>query len=248
MNEQIINNIEELICFIKKLSSKNTIWYRGHSDADWPLVPSVQREPYKENEQMLANDFYMRASVTLKDKPDFKSYSDWLTIMRHYGLPTRLLDWSRSPLIAAYFATCDWFRNEKDGCIWIMLPEILNEMEGFQHYLYSVDSHTATQMIRPAFKNTYVPENPAVLDRILACYPIEHDLRVYVQQSAFTIHNTERCLEDFLPSDVLMKLIIPGRAKKELNAELTALGVTVSYVYPDSEHIAEELIDRYGDM
>ena len=91
----------------------------------------------------------------------------------------------------------------------------------------------------------YVPDNPKVLDRILACYPIEHDLRVYVQQSAFTLHNSLRKLEDIASDMMLARIVIPAEAKAELAGELQALGITVSYIYPDSEHIAEELTQRY---
>ena len=240
------NTIGELIKVIEKLPDQ-TVWYRGHSDISWPLIPSVQRPEYHGQEQTLANDFYMKASVTLRDKPDFRSYSDWLTIMRHYGLPTRLLDWSQSPLIATYFATADWKSYpDRDGCIWILFPEELNQREGFNEYLYSIDSRTAVQMIRPAFKKEFVPENPNVVDKILACYPIEHDLRVYVQQSAFTLHNTDRRLEDLCDASMLAKIVLPSQAKKRLFAELAALGISVSYVYPDSEHIAQELIEKHS--
>ena len=246
MKEYCALNIGELIQLVCSFQDDKIVWYRGHSDISWPLVPSVQRQKYAGKEQYLTNDFYMKASVTLQDKPDFRSYSDWLTIMRHYGLPTRVLDWSRSPLIAAYFAVCNQEKNaDEDACIWVLHPEELNAEEGFNHYLYSIDSNTAVQMIRPAFKKEYVPDNPRVLDRILACYPIEHNLRVYVQQSAFTLHNSMRRLEEIASGSMLSRIVIPAGSKKEMEAELMALGVTISYIYPDSEHIAEELTERY---
>ena len=247
MVEFSVTNIGELIQMIEKLPQRE-IWYRGHSDCSWALIPSVQRKEYQNKEQYLANDFYMKASVTLRDKPDFRSYSDWLTIMRHYGLPTRLLDWSRSPLIASYFAVSDWDKYmERDGCIWILYPEELNAREGFREYLYSIDSHTAVQMIKPAFKKEYVPQNKNVIDKILACYPIEHDLRVYVQQSAFTLHNSERKLEEICDDKMIARIIIPKEAKPRIAKELAMLGISISYVYPDSEHIAEELSYKYSD-
>ena len=244
MKEYTAHNVGELVGVIDQLPDC-TIWFRGHSVADWDLLPSVQREPYRKREQSLANDFYMKASVTLREKPDFRSYSDWITIMRHYGLPTRLLDWSRSPLIAAYFATADWMQYpDDDACVWVLYPERLNAEEGFQQYLYSIDSHTAVQMIRPAFKREYQPDNQKVIDKVLACYPIEHDLRVYVQQSAFTLHNTERRLEEICDEQMLSRIRIPREVKKKFLEELNLLGITVSYVYPDSEHIARELTER----
>ncbi|MDO4943220.1 MAG: FRG domain-containing protein [Lachnospiraceae bacterium] len=239
---QMVHNLGELIEIIDELSQKEVLWYRGHADKEWELIPSVQRQEFIGKEQNLANDFYMKASVTLRDKPDFRNYSAWLSIMRHYGLPTRLLDWSRSPLIAAYFATENWGRDDKDGCIWIISPSKLNAKEGFEEYLYSIDSHTALQMIRPAFKKEYEPENKRVIDKILACYPIEHDMRIYVQQSAFTLHNTERKLVDIEKEGLLQCITIPWKAKERIAYELNIMGISLSHVYPDAQNIAAELV------
>ena len=240
-----ITSLSDLIEIVKELPEDRTFWFRGHYDKSWPLIPSVQRACYAEQEQALANDFYMRASVTLHEKPDYQNYSAWLSIMRHYGLPTRLLDWTRSPLIAAYFATEKALTGEDaDACIWILDPVALNEEEGFQRYLYSVDSHTAIQMIRPAFKKEYKPENPNVENKILACYPIENDMRIYVQQSAFTLHNTDRKLEDIKLQHLLHRYIIPAECKSRIARELHLLGITISHIYPDAENIARELVER----
>ena len=166
---QIVRTLGELIDTIDKLNQKEVLWYRGHENKDWELIPSVQRPEFAGREQYLANDFYMKASVILLTKPDYRNYSAWLSIMRHYGLPTRLLDWSRSPLIAAYFATQNWEREEYgDGCIWILSPSKLNAEEGFQEYLYSIDSHTALQMIRPATERKLVDiEQEGLLQNII---------------------------------------------------------------------------------
>ncbi len=246
MKEFVIESIGDLISVINSLPAAATYWYRGFSNIDYPLVPSIQRNNYMDKEQFLSNDFYMRASVTLQNKPEYKNYSSWLAIMRHYGLPTRLLDWSTSPLISAYFATAKWEdKSDVDGCIWILNPVELNKEEGFQPHLYSIDSHTAREMIRPAFKKDYEPDLPHVVDKILACYPIEHDIRIYVQQSAFTIHNSMKKLVDILDENQLFKIIVPGSAKKNIAKELNILGITLSHIYPDSENIANELKEKY---
>lgn len=240
-----IRDLGQLIEAISEIAENEILWYRGHGNQNWELIPSVQRTPYFGQEQYLANDFYMKASVTLHEKPDFRNYSAWLSIMRHYGLPTRLLDWSRSPLIAAYFAVENWEQlQHEDGCIWILSPSKLNAREGFENYLYSIDSHTALQMIRPAFKKEYVPENKHVIDKILACYPIEHDMRIYVQQSAFTLHNTNRKLAQIHEEGLLKKIMIPGEVKERLAYELNIMGISLSHVYPDAQNIAAELTDK----
>lgn len=89
----------------EKFSSTKKV-YRGMSDSDWELVPSLARGLGKEN-----NSFYPEYDMVfemISEKPDeFKGLFYNLEIlakMQHYGLPTRLLDFSFSPLIALYFA------------------------------------------------------------------------------------------------------------------------------------------------
>ena len=78
---QIVRTLGELIDTIDKLNQKEVLWYRGHENKDWELIPSVQRPEFAGREQYLANDFYMKASVILLTKPDYRNYSAWLSII-----------------------------------------------------------------------------------------------------------------------------------------------------------------------
>lgn len=221
------------------------LWFRGHSDEGWELVPSVQRGKYAvgEIEQYMANDFYMRASVSMKDRPS-QDYCGWMAMMQHYGLPTRLLDWSLSPLIALFFATNDYEKYpDKDGCFWILRPGLLNELEGFGSYIYPMDKYTVMDMIKPAFNSRQI--NEEVADKIIACYPVEYNMRIYTQQSAFTVHNSKKKLTSINNPELLKKYIIPADCKKKILEELRICGITLRSVYPDVEHIAKELKDFY---
>ncbi len=74
------------------LGSPDIVWYRGHSDEQWSLIPSLMRMPASPDiEQALFHEF-KRSATRLFDR----RYSDWeiLFDMQHYGVPTRLLDWS----------------------------------------------------------------------------------------------------------------------------------------------------------
>ena len=247
MKEYIANNLRELISIVNDLypRGKYYLWYRGHLNAQWELVPSVQRGSYAANEQHMAIDFYMRASVALKEKPPPHYLPGWVALMQHYGLPTRLLDWSKSLLVATFFAT---YRYEdqpgKDGCIWILRPGQLNLAEGLGDCISPMDSPSITELLVSVFDSG--AERKEAKDKIYACYPVENNMRIYVQQAAFTVHNSKRKLTDIKSDDLLIKVVIPYDAKKEYLEELNICGITLKSVYPDADHIAEEIKAFYN--
>lgn len=99
-------------------------FYRGHSDKDWRLLPSIYRKYLLSFEEEFINEFMRR-------RPDEFSESDGIfnivAKMQHYGLLTRLLDVTENPAVALYFSCCDNF--DKDGELFlfqITLDEIPN--------------------------------------------------------------------------------------------------------------------------
>lgn len=96
---------------------RSTYAYRGMSSASWNMVTSITRlgTPYDNMELNIIKQFEKYASemAVLDDNP-------WrtLSIGQHYGLPTRLLDWSFSPQIALHFATEHLEKYDQDGVVW----------------------------------------------------------------------------------------------------------------------------------
>ena len=109
----VIHTLQEFITEIDKLSGKtliNTLFYRGHTDANWLLNPSALRGNCK-TEHLLINEFRRRFPEKLQN---CHSFMDELVLMQHYGLHTRCLDITENPLAGLYFACAD-FKKYSNG-------------------------------------------------------------------------------------------------------------------------------------
>lgn len=247
MITQEVGTIDALLQFVNSLYQKHgtRLWYRGEENAALTLVPSIQRSQKRLSaERYITNDFYIRAKQILNNPPAKHNYAGWVSLMQHYGLPTRMLDWSQSPLIAVFFAT-ETYREtpDKDACVWVLSPGLFNEMEGFGNCIYPIDADTTQEMLLPAFKHAH--HNPDLKDKILACSSTEKDLRMYAQQSNFTVHNSLRRLEDICDENMLYRIIIPCGRKKYFIDSLRVFGITQGSIYPDLDHISKDLNDYY---
>ena len=89
-------------------SKKDQIWYRGESKSDYRLEPSAQRYgSYRVNgKDVEANSVFSAKSqmLHLKNTGKLQNDIDWLSYMQHFGIPTRLLDWSTEFSVPMYFA------------------------------------------------------------------------------------------------------------------------------------------------
>lgn len=110
--------------------------FRGQANAEWPLEPKLlriakgasDRPAVLALEERLERDFFAQAHLY----PGYvemgagagREWMDRLAFMQHYGAPTRLLDWTVSPMAAAYFACRD--QPQSDGAVFVAYPAVIN--------------------------------------------------------------------------------------------------------------------------
>jgi hypothetical protein len=223
------------------------LWYRGQADAKWSLLPSIYRSYGPANETDMLYDFQVAAGVRHSCCPASDDWAGWISLAQHYGLPTRLLDWSRSILVAAYFAVVHeggehgsdegGEHGSDDAAIWALSPGGLNGLRASgREALYRLDDQRATSLLAPAFGG-----GPAKA-KVLATVPCQLDIRMMVQQSVFTLHGPRVALDCLDGCErVLIKFVVPADAKPRIETGLSRLGINRSDLYPDLSNLAQHI-------
>lgn len=266
-----VQEILDVIFFIKK-KEKTQLWFRGQGPYG-NLTPSLLRNAKPIRDQKgrkrttptlaggtsysfpdqfaMVEEFKRISSHTFKTVP--KNVFEWLCIMQHYGLPTKLLDWTVDPMIALFFATdiakCKIQKMIREGgCgaeLWILPPFKLNEHSQFKNTSYiftSSDDHVKS-----------------FLDGVGDFLPIAIDApyieeRLILQKCCFTMHGHDiRPLNHMCcyREGWLYKIEIPSRSLPKIKKCLNDFGHTHDYYYPNDHakytHIQKKELKKFLD-
>lgn len=128
-------SFEEVLGRIEAFQTSTDIpWYRGCSQVKYDLLPKIARSskgPRKfsdvqASETKMYREFKERSKTLQTGHAD--DQWDNMFIMQHYGVPTRLLDWSESPFVALFFALSPRSGGYADDpVIWMVDPQRWNE-------------------------------------------------------------------------------------------------------------------------
>jgi len=218
-------------------------WFRGQT-SHFDLQPGVYRKEFNvtnENERLLkeqhlSQDFRVQSAGLFKNSiTDTERYF----VQQHYRMPTRLLDWSLSPLSALYFATLS--KDTEDGELYLM--------DAFQLYI--------TQKAEHAFKGVPTSRHPIfdkalnviflwqTIDKfpefIIPVRPDLTDIRINQQKGCFTFHVPQHPILSTKENDSLKVYAIPALKKVTIRNQLKVFGIDNFNVFQDLESLAKTI-------
>jgi FRG domain len=257
MKDRTVENWAELIGALSDIPQgkhdryRSDFVYRGVANKDWGLDTSLRRlgPAYASVEGPLIRSFAKYA------KPgEIPSNTLWfrLAVAQHHGLPTRLMDWSVSPKVAAHFATYEEQHYDTDGAIWCvdvtrtraLLPKKLQKILADESaFLFScemlefIKSLAEFDALGARRKFVLFFEPPSLDDRIINQWAIMSampgaglELRTFLDQN----------------DDMFYRIIIPKELKWELRDKLDQDNVTERMLFPGLDGLSRWLKRYYG--
>ena len=221
---------------IIKNNSENVFIYRGQNNKYFPLLPSLYRKTsYAINEENIIQDFKLKAEAYFNQEMELFDNIDMIALMQHYGIPTRLLDFTESPLIALYFAlekvTSDMYNVAP--CVYCIN---INSFSHNKNGCIFSSKQVQSQDIKKIFKYT---KGTCVFT------PKLKNKRLTAQKSIFVLFNENTPLELIINSEDIIKLEINRKDINKIKEELNNIGITPSVVYPDFTGLAEEIKKQF---
>ncbi len=233
---------------------RSNLAFRGLADAGWVLRSSLSRlgGPYEQLEYHLLRNFRKYAQV---EAPSELADSEWkwVTVGQHHGLPTRLLDWTFSPLVALHFATADLSRADADGAVWCVdyvcaheeLPRELREV------LAAAGAHVLTvQMLESVSRDLRAFDALGREQRFAIFFePPSLDARLVNQYALFSaLPDPSAALEDWLTAHphLCRRVIVPREVKWEIRDKLDQANITERVLFPGLDGLARWLSRHYA--
>lgn len=278
-NTEVVQSLSEFLEVLFKRTSKyrnDKIWFRGENSDTYDLVPNIYRRNgekiaycqdiidtsiFNTLERNIDTSFYRRAFSYFSKKGIENSKWNRYYLKQHYGIKTRLLDWSENAFFALFFALHNNYRENENARFWILYPFNLNnysiqklliEDKPFKKIL-SFNNFNKGQALRNEKGEVSIEgigrkyynlicENGEQLFPV-AIYPPHLDARMAAQKSCFTVFgNMTNGLNNNASPEVFLDYIdISSKNKNSILKELNIIGISSYSVFPDLDGLGKAI-------
>jgi hypothetical protein len=251
-----VATLSELVTQLLAPADPPIRWFRGQGCELRPLRSSLIRKlnPYEPTamiamERRLITRFRQRS---LPFWPEGYPQTDWehLFAMQHFGVPTRLLDWSESAMMAAFFAAdhdpgrCECERGTCKPTVWVLSPVDLNRRNS------RLDGYGDAISILATSDEAIEPWSPGTEETRFAPWPIalygtHNSARIVAQQGTFTVAGKRNEPLEEAPAvtenDGVLEKITITASHDDLMRDLRLVGVTRAGVYRDLPSLSADI-------
>ena len=273
---EVVTSVSQAVSVFDRVVSQDDTFrvFRGHAKYDWPIAPSI----FREDVDTISHEYKLIRDLIALYPRDFENDDtmfDRLVRMQHFGLRTRLLDVSRNPLAALYFAVEDGVQNGTDGAVLVIsvpderikyydsdsvscIANLANLSNQEKEAIEETPARSASELHKInavdrlfQFIKAEKPEFRARISREdlfkpYFVHPKMDNKRIIAQNGAFIIYGLKRTKGPTFKKNIGVRSIkIPASAKDDIRKTLRRLGYDDSTIYPDIERSARQLIKRY---
>ncbi len=233
--------------------------FRGQASSNWVLNNAIERTDFIHFHKGIETEFvaeFQRGARNYLSKDETPEHLiEWLALMQHHGAPTRLLDLTKSPFIAAYFAYEFCWENDNGNVgIWAVNINYLKKKsleilsQEFGHALKENKNLINEELFEKVFyqnnKRLVFPVEPFRMNRR---YSLQQSVFISTGISDVPLMEQLHFLKDHIEKAVV-KIEIPTKFKKEALRELNQMNLHRASLFPDLDGYALSLKFRYESM
>ncbi|MGX4588385.1 FRG domain-containing protein [Paenibacillus chitinolyticus] len=234
--KDLIEKISEFMEYVESLP-RGFILSRGQTQS-FDLLPSALRldkskvrKYTRADAQFFLNEFRVGSHNYMKFPSDIKGDYEWMVYAQHYGIPTRLLDFTYSHVVSLMFAVEDAFteNGNNDAEVWFLNPTELNNRFA-----------NRSEILNIANGETINLDN---YDGPIAFKARKLNERINAQNGLFVyFQDNNEPLNKMVEERIIKRLLIKGEYKKDILASLYSMGIGFTTLYPELQSVSKDII------
>lgn len=260
MQEIVINSWDELQKAVfsdvwddKVMRYRDNRIYRGAADKDWDFIPSLNRV-CSHDLSLEAHVFRQFRKYGYAELAEYSGFWSLLPVAQHHGLPTRLLDWTYSPMVAAHFATENTGYYDRDGVIWCL--DVRDFKPHMPEELQMKLRETGSNIFTIGMLDKLIPDfawMKTLSDEPYAIFfePSSMIDRIVNQYALFSVvSDPSVMLNDLIERFGIecRKIVIPKEVKLEIRDKLDYINISERMIYPGLDGVCRWITRRYAAL